>query len=292
MTGSPMVDWSEQPFERIPGAWGDSGRQETRAAKQPSAGGGRPLPRSDHPGPRGENRRPRRRRLHLPAGHNPATVQTSHFHGRSESQACFEEGDSARSLPTGTEGAILSLVSNVLCSTSCVPFLVCHLSVPPLDSTSRRAKPMRKNMEFYRLLKTLSIKRAEKIMKNPAKRIPIRSSDRQRIDVELACDEFRISCDFTSDFNLDFLTIAWSNRCAVCGVLHCFLSSFRVSSDRENRKLAGKLNDPGKQREMAGNFAKRRKIREFSFNHINFKKEKCEVRFWIFFPWKKQNHFF
>jgi len=31
---------------------------------------------------------------------------------------------------------------------------------------------------------------------------------------------------------------------------------YRVSSDRKNRELAGKLNDPGKQRDIAGNFAK------------------------------------
>jgi len=30
-----------------------------------------------------------------------------------------------------------------------------------------------------------------------------------------------------------------------------------VSGDRENWELAGKLNDPGKKREIAGNFAKK-----------------------------------
>jgi len=69
----------------------------------------------------------------------------------------------------------------------------------------------------------------------------------------------------------------------------------RVSGDRENRESAGKLNDPGKKekkREMAGNFAKKGKIQEFSFNYINFTKEKFKVRFCLFFevktkPFKK-----
>jgi len=48
-----------------------------------------------------------------------------------------------------------------------------------------------------------------------------------------------------------------------------------VSNARENRELAGKLNGFGeKKRKIAGNFAKRRKIREVSFFYILFKKEK------------------
>jgi len=49
-----------------------------------------------------------------------------------------------------------------------------------------------------------------------------------------------------------------------------------------------------KKREMAGNSAKRRKIREYSFNYINFEKEKLQSPFlpFFFFLRKKQNHFF
>jgi len=36
-----------------------------------------------------------------------------------------------------------------------------------------------------------------------------------------------MSCDVTSDFNLLFLPIEWSNRCAVCEFLRFFLSSFK-----------------------------------------------------------------
>jgi len=45
-----------------------------------------------------------------------------------------------------------------------------------------------------------------------------------------------------------------------------------VSSDRENWESAGKLQDPGKNPDIAGNFSKRRKIREFPFNYIIFEK--------------------
>jgi len=41
---------------------------------------------------------------------------------------------------------------------------------------------------------------------------------------------------------------------------------------------------------MAGNFAKRRKIRKFSFNYIIFEKENLSL-FLPFFSRKKQNHF-
>jgi len=64
---------------------------------------------------------------------------------------------------------------------------------------------------------------------------------------------------------------------------------YRVSSDRE---LAGKLNDAGKKWEMAGNFPKRRNIREFLFNCIIYEKEKLQSSFLPFFSRKKQNQFF
>ena len=59
---------------------------------------------------------------------------------------------------------------------------------------------------------------------------------------------------------------------------------------RENRELAGKLNDPGIKREMAGNFAKRRKIWKFSFNYY-LKKKNCGVHFCFSF-FKEKNIFF
>jgi len=50
-----------------------------------------------------------------------------------------------------------------------------------------------------------------------------------------------------------------------------------------------------KKREMAGNFAKRRKIRDFSFIYSIFEKEKLRSPYWpflFFFSKKKQNYFF
>jgi len=62
-----------------------------------------------------------------------------------------------------------------------------------------------------------------------------------------------------------------------------------VSGDRENREnreSAGKWNDTGKKREMTGNIAKRRKIREFISIILILKKENYEVRFCRFFEEK------
>ena len=58
----------------------------------------------------------------------------------------------------------------------------------------------------------------------------------------------------------------------VLGWLHAFKSPFKVSSDRKDRESARELNDPGKNREIAENFSKRREIREFPFNYIIFEK--------------------
>jgi len=59
-----------------------------------------------------------------------------------------------------------------------------------------------------------------------------------------------------------------------------------MSSNRENREkreLAGKSNDPGKKQEIAGNFAERRKIREFSFQLYYFRKRKIAKSVFAFF---------
>jgi len=68
-----------------------------------------------------------------------------------------------------------------------------------------------------------------------------------------------------------------------------------VSSDWENRVLAGKFSDPWKKTtkkwEIAGNFAKRRKTREFPFNYIIFEKEKLRSPFLLFFQGKTKPFF-
>ena len=60
----------------------------------------------------------------------------------------------------------------------------------------------------------------------------------------------------------------------------------KLNDPRKNREIAGKLNDPVKNREMAGNFAKRRKVREFCPMILFFKKKNCGVRFCLFFRGK------
>jgi len=53
-----------------------------------------------------------------------------------------------------------------------------------------------------------------------------------------------------------------------------------VSSDRENRELAGKLNDPGKKREIAANFFKKKENPGLPITYILFlEKKNCKVRF-------------
>ena len=84
-----------------------------------------------------------------------------------------------------------------------------------------------------------SLKRAQKIMKDPTNRTPtiIRSLKIWRC-VCLWCHnsyEFHISCEVASDFNLYFPAIGWSNRCALCGFLRCFLA---LLNERVFRKFA------------------------------------------------------
>ena len=57
---------------------------------------------------------------------------------------------------------------------------------------------------------------------------------------------------------------------------------YRVSSDRGNWHFASKLNDPGKNLDIARNF-------ESLFSYIVFEKVKLQS---LFFPRKKQNSFF
>jgi len=56
----------------------------------------------------------------------------------------------------------------------------------------------------------------------------------------------------------------------------------RMSSDRETRALAGILNDPGKNREMAGR-KKEGKSGNFHSIILNLKKKNFEVRICLFF---------
>ena len=117
-----------------------------------------------------------------------------------------------------------------------------------------------KNMKFSKLLRTMSLKRAQKIMKSPTNSTPTRSAYPWKIDVEFAWDnshQFRMSCDVTSDFNLEFLAIERSHRCVVCGCLHCFLSSCKwkklYSSPISRRLLAKKLDGAFKSKEHSEN---------------------------------------
>jgi len=71
------------------------------------------------------------------------------------------------------------------------------------------------------------------------------------------------------------------------------MSFSRVSSDRENREFAGKLNDAGKKkREIARNFAKKGKFGNFYSVILFLKKKNCEVRFCPSFFKEKTKPFF
>jgi len=75
-----------------------------------------------------------------------------------------------------------------------------------------------------------------------------------------------------------------------------FFATSKKSCDQdhwEDRESAGKLNDSGKNGELiAGNLAKRRKIRVYSFNYVILQKKILQSPFFLFvFSREKQTLF-
>jgi len=94
-------------------------------------------------------------------------------------------------------------------------------------------RPTAKNVKFEKLLRTLTLKRAQKILKW-----------RWLCHWRRNSYEYRTSCDVTSHFNVDFLAIKWSNRWAVYEFSHYFLSSFKVVPAMHTSHIYDKTEKP------------------------------------------------